>query len=423
MCRAVLAIDKRFSNVEPRHPRGGPDGGRDLQATFRQAQVAFGAVGFVNGANDSHEQKRRVEDKFVQDCRKALEADDKPAVFVFFTNLNLTIGETDALIGKAKEAGFVHAEIFDRERIRIALDDADGFSIRFQFLGLHLSEPEQASFFARWGDEIQSVISTGFQRVERTLERIMFLQEASEVMSSIILTFELDRSYTAEEIGHFRAFCRLQLVEPRHEIFGILFGSSDRPGRMKASNDDDFIGQPAGIRHGIGTGQWEWHVNFDKTKETAGADEQNERFESVGGGSSIGMQNVEFLAIRYDHDFGFFRFQPRISLRDIDGCWFMPMLNKSLADKIKVIHIFSNGYKLQELPRSEFSVDMTSFHPDIPARFTDEELSDPWVRFRPANGSSTFGMSFSSQTPKRLFLSRETPNSLAGRSTRKLTTE
>ena len=34
MCRAILAIDKRFSEVRPRHPRGGPDGGRDIQANY-----------------------------------------------------------------------------------------------------------------------------------------------------------------------------------------------------------------------------------------------------------------------------------------------------------------------------------------------------------------------------------------------------
>ena len=57
----------------------------------------------------------------------------------------------------------------------------DGFSIRFQYLGLPLSEEEQASFFAKWGDDIQSVISTGFQRIEKTLDRVLFLHEASDI--------------------------------------------------------------------------------------------------------------------------------------------------------------------------------------------------------------------------------------------------
>ena len=48
MCLAILALDKRFTNVRPRHPRGGPDGGRDIEAVFRKEHLAYGAVGFVN---------------------------------------------------------------------------------------------------------------------------------------------------------------------------------------------------------------------------------------------------------------------------------------------------------------------------------------------------------------------------------------
>jgi hypothetical protein len=96
MCRAVLAIDKRFTNVTPRHPRGGPDGGRDMEAIFREEQRTYGAVGFVNQASDTEEHKKRVQRKFADDLESALNADPKPTVFVFFTNVNLTAKEKDA---------------------------------------------------------------------------------------------------------------------------------------------------------------------------------------------------------------------------------------------------------------------------------------------------------------------------------------
>ena len=89
MCRAILAIDKRFSEVRPRHPRGGPDGGRDIQAIYREEQTTFGAVGFVNQANDSEEQKRTIKKKFIDDLESASSADIEPKVFIFFTNINL----------------------------------------------------------------------------------------------------------------------------------------------------------------------------------------------------------------------------------------------------------------------------------------------------------------------------------------------
>lgn len=236
MCRAVLAIDKRFSEVRPRHPRGGPDGGRDIEAMYREDQLTFGAIGFINQANDSEEQKKTIKTKFESDLNNSLSGDQKPSVFIFFTNINLTIGEKDSLIAKAKKLGILFCEIFDRERLRIALDSADGLSIRFQYLNLSLSEEEQASFFARWGDDIQSVISTGFQRIEGTLNRILFLQEYNDALSHLTLSFQLDKIYPSEAIGHFRLYCSIYLKEPKQNILSLLFGSSDKPNRMRTDS-------------------------------------------------------------------------------------------------------------------------------------------------------------------------------------------
>ena len=101
MCRAILAADKRYSDVRPRHPRGGPDGGRDMEAIYRESQVAYGAVGFVNQANDSLEQKRTIKQKFVDDLASAVSDGKKPDGFVFFTNLSMTAGEKETLISEA----------------------------------------------------------------------------------------------------------------------------------------------------------------------------------------------------------------------------------------------------------------------------------------------------------------------------------
>src|SRR5262249_1513372 len=156
--------------------------------------------GFINQANDSDEQKKRVYKKFSDDLAAAKAADPKPQVFIFFTNINLTVGEKDTLKAEAKTAGFAECDIFDRERMRISLDNADGYSIRFQYLDLPLSNAEQASFFARWGDDIHSMVSTGFQSVQKTLDRILFLEEAADVLDEITVYYELDREYDADEI-------------------------------------------------------------------------------------------------------------------------------------------------------------------------------------------------------------------------------
>ena len=193
--------------------------------------MAFGAVGFINQADDSDEKKKRIIAKFKDDLMSALAATPRPDVFVFLTNMSLTIGEKTALESDARAEGIPYSEIFDRERLRIALDSPDGFALRFQYLRIPLSEEEQASFFAKWGDDVNSLIATGFQEVKGTLDRLLFLQEASAPLASLLVVFELDRVYQTDEIGHFRAFCSLYLKEPKLNVLSILFGSTDKADR------------------------------------------------------------------------------------------------------------------------------------------------------------------------------------------------
>lgn len=414
MCRAILSIDQRYTDVRPRHPRGGPDGGRDLEAIYREDQTAFGAVGFVNQANDSNEQKKSIREKFASDLKSALSANSELDAFVFFTNINLTIGEKESLIDTARASNINHCEIFDRERIRISLDTPDGFSIRFQYLNIPLSEEEQASFFARWGDDIQQVISSGFKNIDNGINRLLFLEESSSPLHHFTISFELKEKYPAEEVGHFRAFCSMYLKEIKQNIFGIIFGSSDKSNRMRDDIKEDFTLEISGIKYGISSGQWEHHVDAEKQVSDDEDDETNEKYRQVGRSSSIGKDDVEFIGISYRKD-SFIRYMPTISLKDLDEAMFLPILNKSLAEKVKAIHIYSDGYKIQELYSDDFSIDSSEFEPRIPAQFTDEELVDPWVRIRPSNLSSAFHIRFFEKTPKRMFMPEQVENSLETR--------
>ncbi|MDR3560562.1 MAG: hypothetical protein P4N59_03835 [Negativicutes bacterium] len=408
MCRALLATDKRFIDVRPRHPHGGPDGGRDIEAIFKEDLIAYGAVGFINQANDSAEQKKAIRAKFTNDLKSALNAEKPPSVFVFFTNINFTIGEKESLIKKSQKKGILYCEILDRERLRISLDSPDGFAIRFQYLNIPLSAPEQASFFARWGDDIQAVISTGFNRIENTLNRIMFLQEYHDALNYLTLSFELKTKYAAEKIGHFRLFCSLYLKEPKQKILKILFGSSDKSNRMRNDAKGDFTEQLSGIKYGISGGQWEQY--FDQSKIDLEQIDNKFEYTQAGSSSSIGYDEIEFISISYRVG-GFIRFFPCLTLRDFDEAMFLPIVNKSLAEKIKAIHLYSNGYKLQEINNSEFKIDESECHPNFPVVFSEDELKDPWVRIRP-NIASAFRIEFFEKTPKRLFIPSQTMNTL-----------
>lgn len=403
LCLSLLALDNRFTNVRPRHPRGGPDGGRDIEALFRTSELAFGAVGFVNQAADVDEKKRTIRSKFADDLQSAFAADPRPSVFVFFTNVNFTIGEKSELNAQALAKGFSICEIFDRERLRIALDSPDGFAARFQYLGLPMSEAEQASFFAKWGDDIQSVIATGFQEVHATLAQLLFLQEASRPLDALIVRLQFDREYAADEIGHFRAFCLLHLREPKLGMLGLLFGGTDRANRFTTDMEPSPEYQ-SGIGHSIASGQWymPWDLARDATQETSYCEDQ-ERYVACGGGSGIGADPVKQIICAYSTP-GFIRPGPVLALIDFDECMILPILNESLSEKVCRISIFANGYMLLDLYKNSFYVDRSAIDFGFNEKFSEAELTDAWVRIRPNNGS-TFRLSFSDQVPVRTFQS------------------
>lgn len=417
LCLAVLSVDRRFSDVRPRHPHGGRDGGIDIDAIFKVGQAAAGAIGFVVGANDSREQKSAVKRKFAADARAARDGTSAPEVFVFFTNIDLTVGEENALREEATLLGFAECDVFDRERLRVVLDSVDGFAARVQYLGIALTDGEQATFFARWGDDIQSVIATGFQRVERALDRVLFLQEAEEVLGTLAVVYELDRTYDAEEIGHFRAFCSLFLREPKLGIIQIFFGSADGSERFY-DEPHRYPPRPPGIRHGIGGGQWEWRYEEATDEATSKANQgeasapeadAKEKWVVAGHSGSVGMAEVPAVRARYVHTSDFMRFRPGLRLRDVDGAHLMHYLNASLARKLKAVHVFANGYKLDEYGPDRWRVDANPFSHTIPPEFSAEELADPWVRIR-GGQSSVHTLDFYGCTPRRLFSSREVPN-------------
>lgn len=406
LCLAVTAIDRRFSNVRPRHPRGGPDGARDIEAVFNGVQRVFGAVGFINQANDSEEHRKNARKKFKTDLGEALKQDPRPEVFIFLTNVNLTHGEKDELEQWARGNGLTHAEIFDRERIRIALDGADGFSIRFQYLRIPLSEAEQATFFARWGDDIQGLISDGFGAVQESLNRIHFFQEAMLPLTHMWGLLELNREYSGTEIGHFRAFVFMQLKAPIDGILNLYFGATDNASRPNAKTEEDLAKGLSGIANGTCGGLWVQEIresSSEENVESQGDEEDDESgpFTQVSGFSSVGSHAVKKIVVPYNND-PYIRLKSGPRLIDIDEAMFVFCLNSSLAKKLRAFKLFANEYQLMEVEANGFSVDTSPRNSRDPFFYSSLELSDEWVRLRPKSASA-FHIRFSEQTPGRYY--------------------
>jgi hypothetical protein len=397
MCLAVLANDERFSNVRPRQPRGGPDGGRDIDATFSNSQAVFGAVGFVNQANDSEEQRNRAIAKFKDDLQAAKSSDPQVNVFVFFTNVNLTVSDESELEIFARQEGMSYAEVFDRERIRVALDSTDGLGIRYQYLRITLSEAEQAAFFGRWGADIQNLISERFGKLEKTLNRLQFLAESSVPLDNFGVALELDREYLATELGHFRAFATLRLKEPKRFHFYSIFGASDNWGRIRAKSDSDLSPEKNGIGQGSSGGHW----SIDLADEDPDSEEEASITETLlSSYSQTGLAKVRQIYFGFGGNFSV-RVPPYLMLRDLDEASLLLFLNRSLAERVKAIRVYGNEYLLTYFVRDKIKIAPAPANFRAPMHFTKDELADEWTIL--SNDLSSFRLSFSENTPTRLY--------------------
>lgn len=128
---AQILIHEHFSSLDPSHPLGGPDGGKDAMASKDGVRFAM-AVYFPRGAQRFSD----ILSKFKTDLSGARQATAEGIAFV--TNQELTLGEREKL---RAAAGPTRLDLFHLERITTILDSPGMGSVREQFLDI---EPEGA---------------------------------------------------------------------------------------------------------------------------------------------------------------------------------------------------------------------------------------------------------------------------------------
>ena len=373
---AIIKTDKRFKDIQPRHPRGGPDGGRDIQAIYDSKKV-FIAVGFLNSANDSDKDRRKTINKFKSDLKRAKKECKDLQNFVFITNVNLTITQKQKAMEHAKNEGIIYlCDIYDRERIRIVLDSPDGFAIRYQYLGIPLSEAEQAAFFTKWGDTLQDSISQSFESVSDKLSRIQFLQEANKPLRSINFVCRLKDNVDIGGSPHYRAVMVISSPTPMAKFKQLHIGTCD-------------AGFSAGIRRasftndGVVRAFWEDDPKHIITSGGGEWDRPIRRIVGTGGYWKFGYR------------------KPMVNLLDLDECFFGFFTNESLAHKINSIEVYANEYLLWHSDMRDLYAGIHSYTPKTPWEFAASELNDRWVRIMPKSGAGF--LHFDDITPKRFY--------------------
>lgn len=123
---AQILIHEGFTSLDPSHPLGGPDGGKDALAR-RDGRIFAMAVYFPRGRQTFS----AITSKFRSDLAGAIAS--KADGIAFVTNQELTLGERETL---REIAGTFVTELFHLERLTTILDDPAMAKVREQFLDI-----------------------------------------------------------------------------------------------------------------------------------------------------------------------------------------------------------------------------------------------------------------------------------------------
>jgi len=411
MCLEILSVQDGYTDVRPRLPSGGPDGGRDLQGQYR-GELFFGAVGFVNDATNLGRHRSQIERKFFEDLQSALGARGdggaQPKSFVFFTNVGLTPGIIERLQRNAYSLGLNHCDIFDRERMRIVLDSNRGYAIRFRYLDIPLSDAEQKDFFGAWADAINSLIGSGLREIDKRTKRVQFLLESQLLLDSLAVIVRLDSSVWDACAGRFFFQACVSLRVHSDGLTGVIFGG----GTEEIFGPVD--GKEARARntqYGFafswllpGTPQYQRYVEGMESLEHPknASDEEKLRYIRTFWSSGILEVDRPHLGFRGLSEPFIDRFQPSCKLLDLHGCMIIFESSKELANHIEEIVIVGGGYELLKIPRSGFRLERGGFgRLKVPKEGRQQENSHEWITLRPSELSSCFSIDLMSSTPKR----------------------
>ncbi len=385
MCLGILGLDARFSNIKPRRPKGGPDGGRDIEALFDNREMVWGAVGFRNNVTDSSKDKKWVETKLKSDISSAKASNPNLWGFVFFTNVDLTPTEFSTLEEYVRSEGLSFVEIFYRERLRIALDSPRGLSLRYQHLNIHLSEAEQAAFFAEYGSQIERILHKGFGAIDERLKRIEFLHDCSKPLmgGNVILTLKEDCS--PEDLGHFRFMVEILNM---HE-------QDPHPALWIAGRDAYSVWHSKGESHKLfGVKSLVWSRN------------PNEEIQNTVFGTSATATN------QLDAGGHLYKRGPFKTLGELDDRHMSIYITEPLFDLTAGIFVIANDYIIAGADAQYFIPLNSGPLVDWPEPLSDDEAQVPWVTVMlkivdppewmvPELARTSWDLTFSKYTPRK----------------------
>jgi hypothetical protein len=313
------------------------------------------------------------------------------------TNVSLTVTGQANLVKHARSVGIEVCDIFHGERLRILLDSPEGLGVRFQYLQLPLSEAEQAAFFARWGSQIEQLITRQFTIFDQKLARLEFLHDCSRPLREFSIELRLSRVLSPTDLGHFRILLSIMATGLREAYAKMDIGIRSGPPEGRAMVSGEF-----------------WVTAVEKRSDSL----ETKRGIYSKFGSWIG-EEVLFLSARGGFSEWTSGLVPAATLGDLDENLLGIFVTKPLAALIAEVRVVANGYILVQFVAENINVyeDGNSDWADLwPMELSDDEALVPWVRLDLRGG--TIRLDFANSTPLRLFQAGGLTDS-AGEPTRK----
>ncbi|MCP4363568.1 MAG: hypothetical protein GY796_36680 [Chloroflexi bacterium] len=222
MCLALLPLLGPYTHERPRRPKGGPDGGRDIEAVYQGAIPVWGAVGFKNGGGVDDSTRADAEHKFKTDLDRALEENPSLVAFVFFTNVDLTPTRIELLKTYTQRKNVNIVDIFDMERLRHALDSPEGLIARLHYLDIPMSPTEQLALVSKFGNQLQNAVTARFDRVERTLGQMERFLDWQKPLQRLDVFIGLHNPETSSSIGNEAVLLKIHGLHDIDKTFSCL---------------------------------------------------------------------------------------------------------------------------------------------------------------------------------------------------------
>lgn len=155
---AIILSNSGYEKVDPVHPLGGPDGGKDL-VCFLNGRKWIGAVYFPGKEKVYSE----IKTKFLHDLEGV--GKNNAAGIVFVTNQALTESERFELKAIAQEDKDVGVDIFHLERIVAILNKPQMYGTRLKFLEIKISKEEELAY-------LETVNRKQFDAIQKRIDNL-----------------------------------------------------------------------------------------------------------------------------------------------------------------------------------------------------------------------------------------------------------